>query len=61
MRAEGGRGGNQGRSDTETGRGAATMLEDLLQEQGGPGRGQGTKGDEGRDRGGPDRDGGPDR
>jgi len=61
MRAEGGHGGSQGRSDTGTGRGAATMLEDLLQEQGGPGRGQGTKGDEGHGRRGPDRDGGRDR
>ncbi len=61
MRAEGGRGGSQGRADTGTGRGAATMLEDLLQEQGRPGRDQGAKGDEGRARGGPERDGGPDR
>jgi len=61
MRAEGDRGGSQGRSDTGTGRGAATMLEDLLQEQGGPGRGQGARGDEGRDRRGLERDGGPDR
>ncbi len=61
MRAEGGRSGSQGRVDTGTGRGAATMLEDLLQEQGGPGRGQGTKDGEGRGRGGVDRDGGLDR
>ncbi len=61
MRAAGGRGGSQGRLDTGNGRGAATMLEDLLQEQGGPGRGQGTKDDEGRGRGGADRDGGLDR
>jgi len=58
MRAEGGRGGSQGRPDTGTGRGAATLLEDLLQEQGGPGRSQGVKGDEGRDSGMADRDGG---
>jgi len=61
MHAEGDRGGSQDRSDTGTGRGAATMLEDLLQEQGGLGHGQGTKGDEGRTHGGPDHDGGPDR
>ncbi len=67
LRAEGGRSGSQGRADTGTGRAAATMLEDLLQEQGGPGRGQsakgakGAKGDEKRGRGGPDCDGEPDR
>ncbi len=61
MRAEGGRGGSQGRADTGTERGAAMMLEDLLQEQRGPGRGQGTKGDEGRVSGGPNHDGRLDR
>ena len=63
MRAEGGRGGSQGQSDTGTGRGAATMLEDLLREQGQGrlGHGRNIKGDEGRGRGGPDRDGGLDR
>ncbi len=59
------RGGSQGRADTGTERGAATMLEDLLQdllqEQGGPGHAQGDQSDEGRDRRGPERDGGPDR
>ncbi len=50
MCAEGGCGGSQGRLDTGAGRGAATMLEDLLQEQGGPERGQGAKDNEGRDR-----------
>jgi len=61
MCAEGGCGGSQGRLDTGAGRGAATMLEDLLREQGGPGHDQGVKGDEGRGRKGPDRDSGPDR
>jgi len=61
MRAEGGRGGSKGRADTGTGRGAATMLEDLLREQGGPARGQGAKGTKGRDRREPGRDSGPDR
>ncbi len=61
MRAEGGRGGSQGRSDTGTGRRAATMLEDLLQEQGEPGRGQDAKGGEGRGREGAARDGRLDR
>jgi len=61
MRAEGDRAGSQDRSDTGAGRGAATMLEDLLQEQGDPGRSQGVKDDEGRGRRGTDRDGGPDR
>ncbi len=61
MRAEGGRSGSQGRSDTGTERGAATMLEDLLREQGGPDSGQGTRGDEGRGPSGADRDGELDR
>jgi len=56
MRAEGGRAGSQDRSDTGTGRGAATMLEDLLREQEGPGR-QGRRGARLR---GPERDSRPD-
>ncbi len=44
MRVEGGRGGSQGGAGAETSRGAATMLEDLLQEQGRPGRSQAARG-----------------
>jgi len=70
MRAERDRGGSQGWSSDEGSRGAATMLENLLREQGDPGRGQGGQGDrdsrsgqrdEATGRGQADRDVGPDR